>query len=740
MRRFAHLCGWVLKLALALACGGGLLCPATASAEDPHKAIKTPAAWKAGEAVRPTAWGLTPVTNPAVPAVKDAGWPRTELDRFVLATMEAQGLKPVGDADRAVLLRRVSYDLVGLPPTPQEIEAFVADKSPHAFETVVDRLLASPQFGERWGRHWLDVARYAESTGSSRNYPYHYAWRYRDWVIDALNRDKPYDQFIREQIAGDLLPARSPAQRDQQQIATGFLAVGVKDLNEKNHAQYVMDVVDDQIDVTSRAVLGLTVACARCHDHKFDPISQSEYYGLAGIFRSTDVLAGVTPKKKGGNKDYGAPEQLIELGVGGVGSSAVSRAVQPKAELSKRELRKARKADLPVPLATAAPAAPITPVLAAPAATDPLSAALEHVAADVADTGPSKLKGQKAMGVRDDSAPGDVRLCIHGDVDTLGDTVPRGFVHAVTPVLQSTFKTSGSGRLELAHWLTRPENPLTARVEVNRIWMHLFGQGIVPTTDNFGAAGEPPSDPRLLDHLASQFVADGWSVKKMIRTIVLSRVYQLGSEMSVANAQIDGGNRFLWRSNQRRLDAEAIRDSMLAASGSLSLARPGPSPVMLLPNQEINGKKGRNTVGELENSSRSVYLPILRGDVPKTLDTFDFGDPSNLIARRDVTTVPSQALFMMNSTRVMDQSRLMAQALLAVPGLDDVGRIELGYRRVFGRSPSESERDRGVQFICEANGPVQEGQLKNKKADGRLTAWSGFCQALLGSAEFRYVQ
>ncbi len=623
-------------------------------------------------------WAWQPLKRAAPPAVRDAAWPSDDLDRFIMARLEEKGLAPVGPADPYTLIRRVTFDLTGLPPTPEDVEAFAKDPSPAAFEKVVDRLLGSPRFGERWGRHWLDLARYGESAGSTRNVPYPNAWRYRDYVIESFNKDKPYDLFVREQVAGDLLPGAG----DEERIATGFLVLGSKDLNERNNEQYLMDSIDDAIDTTSRAVLGLTVSCARCHDHKFDPIPTADYYALAGILKSTVLLPGVANRGRGGGQNYNHPELLIPLGTKAV--SPLS-APEPEDRNPKRKARQLAKAKLAEP---------------APPAGSPL-----------------------AMGVRE-GTPVDARIYIRGDVDSPGATVPRGVLSLLKPIQMSA---RSSGRLALADWLAGPENPLTPRVMANRIWKHLFGEGLVYTVDNFGTTGDKPSHPELLDHLALRFREAGGSVKKLVRAIVLSRTYRLSGEGRARNSEVDPGNVLLWRANRKRLDAEAIRDAILTVGGKLELTPPAGSPVANLPPGQpiggLGGKKG-SSYGETENRHRSVYLPIVRDYVPDFLEVFDFAEPSTLTGRRDTTTVATQALMLLNSRFVLDQSKAFAERMLARPFADDGARVEAAYLAALARPPSPEERSRALKFLCESARPA---------------AWQGFCQALLAGAEFRYL-
>ncbi len=733
-----------------------------------------------------------PVPQPAAKA-----WPRTDIDRFVLTALEAKGLKPVADSDPRALIRRINFDLIGLPPTPEEVDAFVADsiRNPQsAIHNLTDRLLASPQFGERWGRHWLDVARFAESTGKERNFTFPEAWRYRDWVIASVNADKPYDQFIVEQIAGDLLPAKNDAERDAHVIATGFLALGPKGLNERNREQFRMDLVDDQIDATSRAVLGLTVACARCHDHKFDPIPQKDYYAMAGIFRSTATFYG-TGEGAGAAKNRNGTPLIALTPPPAADGSPLPAAPAPVAAISVSEpqlpaaiardpkrtemfasLSPAKRAALLERFGKSAKASPIPPPAAkAPAAAEPpLPAYLANdpeKAKRFANLSPERKaevlqrlgKGAKAgkafgrkgktasepdsanavppgnpraMGVREGTAA-DAAILIRGEVDHRGDTVPRGVVTVLTTGTPPAMPANASGRLELAQWITAPENPLTARVMVNRVWQHLFGQGLVSTPDNFGATGTAPSNPALLDHVALQFVRDGCSVKKLVRSIVLSRTYQLSTAHDSANIAADPDNVLLWRASPRRLDAEAIRDAMLAASGQLDLTPLAGSVVARVGDGYI-GRGIQPSAFKRDSNKRSVYLPIVRDFVPEALEVFDFAEPSLVVAARDVTNVPSQALFLMNDAFVMNQSKAMAQRILATP-LDYPQRIALAYQLTLSRLPTAAERTRADQYLrSEASQliPIKNGQV----ADASEASWATFCQALFACAEFRYLR
>jgi hypothetical protein len=689
-------------------------------------------------------WAFKKPQSAAVPQPLPGDWPRSDLDPFILTALEAKNLKPVVDADPRALIRRITFDLTGLPPTPEEVEAFaksaIADRQ-SAIEALVDRLLASPQFGERWGRHWLDVARFAESTGKERNFTFPEAWRYRDWVIAAVNADKPYDQFIVEQIAGDLLPAADAAERDAHLVATGFLALGPKGLNEKNREQFRMDLVDDQIDATSRAVLGLTVACARCHDHKFDPIPTRDYYALAGIFRSTDTCFGTA----GGRQNKNGTDLLALSSAETFAPAPVAKEVTPTAPAATAEARLAAflaaNPDKAKRFASLPPAKKerlmarfvqegVLPTAGGKAAGGKKGARYAAAPAPTASGVP------QAMGVREGRA-GDSPIFIRGEVDHRGETVPRGVVTVLTEGAPPSMPATSSGRLELARWLTASENPLTARVMVNRVWLHLFGQGLVTTPDNFGATGTTPSHPALLDHLALQFMRDGWSVKKLVRSIVLSRAYQLSSAHDSTNFAADPDNVLLWRASPRRLDAEAIRDAILAASGQLDLAPLDGSVVAKVGDGYI-GKGIRPAAFKTDSNKRSVYLPIVRDFVPEVLEVFDFAEPSLVVGARDVTNVPAQALYLMNDPFVLAQAAAMAKRILAAP-FGDPQRIELAYQLTLSRPPSDTERARADEFLRTAQTGVIP--VKNASAsDASVTAWATFCQALFACAEFRYLK
>ncbi len=717
-------------------------------------------------------WAWQPLTNPKVPSVKDAAWAKDDVDRFLLAAIETKSLKPVGDADKVVLIRRVTFDLTGLPPTPTDIEAFVMDTTPQAFEKVVDRLLASSAFGERWGRHWLDVARYGESTGPSRNIPYPHAWKYRDYVIDAVNADIPFDRFIREQIAGDLLPATDAKERDRQLTATGFLALGVKDVNQRFKVRFIMDNADEQIDAVTRSVLGLTVSCARCHDHKFDPIPTTDYYALAGIFTSTDNAAGVRNKMGGGGLDYYDPSMLVKL----TGApSAADPAKVAKLTAGVAEAKKAWDAirGTPEGLKKAADGFPTQ---------RPIRLKFEALEAELNALIDPSASGQSVHGARDSKTITDTEVRVRGEAEKLGPVVPRGFLTTFDVPGSAKVNPKQSGRLELAEWLTSAKNPLAPRVAVNRVWQHLFGTGIVNTVDNFGVTGGTPSHPELLDYLAARFVADGWSVKKLVRQLVLTRAYQLGSETTDAHRTADPANRLVWRHSPRRLSAEEMRDATLAAAGVLNTKRPGPSPATALKMIEMrdNGPEAKTINDKADSATyRSVYLPLLRGVTPHALEAFDPVDQTLVSGIRDTTTVPGQALFLLNSVFVRKQALSFAERVLKDKDATDADRVRTAYRLSLGRLPTDKELDRAKAFlgdyesayreylitnppkavpppkkgpepkkgneppfdpdqIDQTGEPITEASVQPK--DAKTAAWLAFTQALIGSAEFRYVK
>ena len=633
-------------------------------------------------------WSLQPISDPKPPKVQNTAWPRQSLDAFVLAKIEQNGLQPAPDAEAATLKRRLSFDLVGLPPSDSSDLSEPSD--------YVDALLNSPHFGEKWARHWLDVARYAESNGNdglSRNPSFPHAWRYRDYVIRAFNEDLPYDRFIAEQIAGDLLPADSPEQRDRQLIATGLLALGAKPAKAMNE-NFEMDVIADQINVIGSGILGLSIGCARCHDHKTDPIPTRDYYALAGIFRSTETLWGAAA-----HQSLTAPQTpLHEL--------QATAKVQPRAELE-----------------------PI--IKANPPRRTPAKPTFKYAA-----------DAPLAMGVRDAKKIEDCKLNIDGESKKLGPAIPRGFLSACGGGTVANLKQSG--RLELAQWLASPRNPLTARVFVNRVWLHLFGEGLVTTPNDFGLSGERPTHPELLDHLATRFMREGWSIKKLIRTIVLSRTYQqtslerrakgIESQTLVSReaSELSALRPSLFAIHlRRRLDAETIRDTMLFATGDLN---PQPASGSLIQHHDV-------LINELPSlhqpsNQRSIYLLMLRNSMPPELTPFNLPDATTVLDKRDRSALATQSLYLLNNAFIIEQSRRFAQRLLQTDA-EAEERITKAYRDALGRDATAAELQRGLDFLREADAMLVSTETDHSRRE--LDTWAAFCQALLASNELHYV-
>jgi mono/diheme cytochrome c family protein len=976
-------------------------------------------------------WAFQPVTDPPVPAVRDADWVRSPIDAFILAKLEAKGLRPAASADKYALLRRVTFDLTGLPPTPKEIEAFVNDDSPGAFEKVVDRLLESPSYGERWGRHWLDIARYADSNGLDENTAFGNAWRYRDYVIKSFNQDKPYDEFLREQIAGDLLP--DAGEKPDRLTGTGFLALGPKLLAEPDKQKMKMDIADEQLDTLGKAVLGLTLGCARCHDHKFDPIPQRDYYSLLSIFTSTRTMKNLATVAQAferplptGEKaeDAAARERKIEeklavvnrltdelrakvladaranvagyllatadargrAGVARMASGNVPGAIVVEAEKYKKgtadkadtgygegigiilsydpthtraeyaitvpkageyelELRYAARESRPVrvsvdgtvvlpeaakattggwnpehqawkpegrirlqegkntlaieahgllphidklavlpvePIETttatrpsagtlvevarkrkliaefvtgwadylrqakvddalfgpwkavaglpdagfeqaagqiltkfretapaglvdgpvpktlgelaarygkvlpqtetgkkllADPAGPFAlktplpqdPELYYPADVARMSAATRELDAIRATAPPvvhvlAVEEGAKYPEVKADGRPRNLFVQVRGNYLTPGEEAPPVFPRILAGENPTPFATiegdipaaepnqtrygqarNTSGRLELANWITDPKHPLTARVIVNRIWQHHFGEGIVRSPDNFGRLGERPSHPELLDWLATRFVEGGWSIKKLHKLILLSSTYQQASmiadsninrQSAIGNPQtVDPENRLLWRFNRQRLEAEPIRDALLAVTGNLDDRMGG----TLLNNGNftyVNNENSTNTA-RYDNHRRSVYLPVIRNTLFDFFQVFDFAEPHVTNGRRASTVVAPQALYLLNSAFAKEQARVFAAELFKGPG-DDVGRVRLAYLKAYGRPASDDEVSQALVYVSRYESAL--GATEKDPSKRRPRAWQSFCQVLFAGSEFIYVE
>ena len=778
-------------------------------------------------------WSFRQLATPTQPAVKDPTWIRTPVDAFILAELEKHELHPAPTADKRTLIRRATFDLIGLPPTPEEVEAFIADSSPNAFDKVIERLLASPQYGERWGRHWLDVARYADSNGMDENVAYGHAWRYRDYVVRAFNDDKPYDQFLIEQLAGDLLPAGEQSSREECLTATGFLALGARVLAEPDVRKLEMDIIDEQMDTLGKAFLGMTFGCARCHDHKFDPVTTADYYAMAAIFRSTKSLAEerlgaikfwyehplATPEQLEAKKNHEAKvkEQTSKLarfssetraklkaelqehaaeylaaaaelpedpGYSQVQELAAKRGLRARYLLTCRQyldrhsehpffekwrelaakaapqqirdhysrlftdaaaaLKQAKakdpKAEAPADPALAAAHAALNDIagfLAIPdkdadAFDDTMLANAEQMKNELMALQDQAPDPPALMGVRDDAISRTLPIHIRGSYLTLGKEVERGFPEVMrTSFSKPLLPAKQSGRLELARWMASSEHPLTARVMVNRIWRWHFGRGIVGSTDNFGVLGDKPSHPELLDWLARTFIESGWSVKDMHRVIMRSSAYQMASAHPSAGqvssapdpAMVDPENKLLWRANIQRLEAEEIRDALLASSGSLSREVGGKT--IPLHNREFVFNHTSKDHTTYETPRRALYLPIIRNHLYDMLEQFDYPDPTMPTGSRNATVVAPQALIMLNAPIAMQAADMLAAKLCRSPG-DDEARIQQAYAALFSRPASAHEAERVLTFVRRHSNPKE--------------AWALLCQTLMASNEFMYLR
>ena len=794
-------------------------------------------------------WSFEPVANPEPPPVARQDWPRTPIDRFILAKLEEQGLKPAPPADKLALLRRATFDLTGLPPSVEAIERFLNDNSPDAFDKVIGRLLDSPRYGEHWGRHWLDVARYADSTGNDEDHKYPHAWRYRDYVIDVFNRDLPYDEFILEQIAGDLLPKTGRPETDRRRIiATGFLALGPKAVAQQDKIRMVYDVYDEQLDVVSKSILGLSITCARCHDHKFDPILTRDYYSLISVFASTrsfvDPTAHVSemfmkplvlPEE---HQIYLDHKKKIDDRKQTQGK-LVEKEKERFAEAESRRLADymlaahriyaqgadpgelSRKLDLKESILKRwagylKPGQGFRPHLLAwrrsgedqraSVAKDyqekfrqrlhEWNRELEAWRQRVEKAGPEEAKEDRPKFIpgrdrffhevylqgnpRDDSyqtpfilKPSDTRLFseehretivrlqkeieqldkesppepdmanavedgevveqkvfVRGDPANPGEEAPKVSPKVFDPRCRPMEASQGSGRLQLARWIIQPEHPLTARVMVNRVWHWHFGQGLVRTPDNFGAKGEAPTHPRLLDFLAREFRKNGWSVKYLHRLIMRSSAYRMASSRSELTARTDPRNLWLSHFPRRRLKVEEIRDGMLTLDDSLDLKMGG--TLQSGTGYQPENSSERLSVDPETQRLRTIYLPLRRANLPPLLNLFDFGDATTSSGERLQTNVAPQALFMLNSHFVETRSRGLAELLLKDPNSSDRERLHLAHLRTLSRHPQSEELDRALDYI-------RGFQERSSGDESRLRGWQSYCKALLSSNAFIYV-
>jgi len=596
-------------------------------------------------------WAFKPIKNPPIPEVQDTNWVANPVDSFILARLEKENMKPSPAADKRTLIRRATYDLTGLPPTPDEVQAFVDDHSPDAYPKLVDRLLATPEYGERWGRYWLDTARYADTKGDikqNEDVPlFPYAWTYRDYVVRSFNEDKPFNRFVVEQIAADKL---APGKDRETLAALGFLALGPRFNDNKN------DIYNDRIDVVCKGFLGLTVTCARCHDHKFDPIPQKDYYSLRGIFDSS-VEPAEEPMIEAPKMTTEYTEFLHER------NTLNQEIAQDQMELKAKRGMKGDKKDI--------------------------RKDINDYRRQIARLELTNMAAPACATVLyDSSKPHDSPVFIRGEAENKGDMAPRRFLEILSAPSRPVF-AYGSGRLELANAIISPYNPLTSRVLVNRVWLHHFGEGIVTTPDDFGNQSDPPSHPELLDYLAITFMKEGWSIKKLHRLIMLSSTYQQSSANNPRYAQIDPQNRLLWRANIHRLEFEAVRDSVLAIGGQLDLT--------------VGGRPVRLDLGEGGFSHRrTLYGMIDRRNLPELYSQFDFANPDITTGKRYETTVPQQSLFMMNNPLVVELSRKLVNQEDFDELKTEEARIKFLYERIFQRDPTDVEIKLGLNFIDES--------------------------------------
>jgi hypothetical protein len=760
-------------------------------------------------------WSFQPVKDPRPPKVKNEAWVKSPIDRFVLAKLEEKGLKPVSDADKRTLIRRATFDLTGLPPTPDEVEEFLKDASPNAFEKVVDRLLASTAYGEKWGRHWLDVVRYADTAGDNSDYPVTAAYRYRNYVIESFNQDKPYDQFIREQIAGDILagvgakhrtpsvdgklpeeeedeaevpgvkkPSAAEIEKSRQEkiIATGYLATSRR-FGSRNKEMNL--TIDDTIDNLGKTFLGLSASCARCHDHKFDPIPQRDYYALYGIFNSirysfpgaeiyphpAEMVALVGGKeaenfykqqKELSEIDDAIERMKTERGVAArnkkmkeeaAASAASNKEAKPseakrnnesggeqesKAEAQKETVTNNLPADYDRDINNNRTAQASTRM------PDEVEAEWTRVRLRQSELHARYLNVPKAYAVVE-GLPANARIHRKGDPRSLGDEVPRGFL-TILGGQQIPKDHNGSGREFLANWIADANNPLTARVMVNRIWAYHFGKGIVQTPNDFGARGRAPTHPELLDWLTSRFIESGWSIKKMHKLMMLSRVYQLSSSESVpravasgpgvvaANTAIDVNNDYLWRFNRRRLEAEEIRDSVLAISGALDRSMGGAHPFPPEPTWRFTQHVQFFAV--YDTNRRSVYVMQQRLKKHPFFEVFDGADTNATTEARAQSITPVQALFLMNSPFMHEQSDNFAVRVgMAYNTIRE--RIDYAFRLAYGRAAGLPEVGEAQSYLQQTraelmaeNTPVD--QLNRK-------ALASYLRVVMSSNEFLYV-
>jgi len=723
-------------------------------------------------------WAFQPVSNPKPPLVKDTAWPLDPLDHFILKPLEAKSIKPVGDADRYTWLRRVSLDLTGLPPTAKDIESFSKDTSSDAYANAVDGLLNSKAYGERWARHWLDLTGYADMIGTSNGVFAEHAWRYRDYLINAFNADKPFDEFVREQIAGDLMPSKSVEDRAENITATGFLMVGDIEIVNPDKAKMETDHIDSQMIKIGQTFMGMTLGCVRCHDHKFDPIGVDDYYGIAGMLRSSPsshkmpdmgvwstlnstvlpetaaqlavrkkleaeneqrIVGFKAEQKKLTDEKAVVTKQLAALGKSTARASQVAASDNAERNVPKSAPTSEKKsAGLPESVGKNSPDKD-----ALTTRRDEIDAQLKKLGDSIKHADFFKDKTPKAFAMSDGPKPADMPVYVRGNPYAPSTVVPRGTLRVASWDKFPVIPAGQSGRLQFADWLADKRNPLTARVTVNRIWQKLFGTGIVPSVDYFGTRGDVPTNPELLDHLASRFMRGGWSQKAFLRSLVLSRTYRLSSSNDALAMKLDPENKLFWRMNRQRLDAEALRDSMLAISGELTRDSGGPALVLEEPEncgslalKGVNPPNYRHAKPRpTQEFERTLYLPVLRGGTagPDRLRAFfDFVDPAGTAGQRNQTVVPTQSLFLLSNDLLRKRATTLADQLITAES-NELARLEALWLRVLNRPITSTEREEATAFL----GNV-EPLIKTVKGRPALDSikWRELCHSLLAANEF----
>ncbi|WDE99222.1 PSD1 and planctomycete cytochrome C domain-containing protein [Lentisphaera profundi] len=676
-------------------------------------------------------WSMQKPTYQAAQKNGSPEWSQNEIDRYIYADLSEHKLTPNPIAKSNELVRRLYFDLIGLPPSPGEIERFNSHYKHNpksAMTHTANELIMSSHFGEKWGRHWLDVARYAETTGQGRNMSYPHAWRYRDYVIDSFNQDKPYNIFLQEQIAGDLLKTKTDEEWVNNLVATSFLALGSKALPEDDKRKFNADLVDEQIDLVTRGVMGLSVSCARCHDHKFDPIPQKDYYALAGIFQSSKTYYGTTS-----NAQNRHPSSLIKLPTKNVPN--ITKPISPSelaqlkdklkdAESKMRQARMSRRNAMENN--TGKDAQSLQRDIGK--TQNQFYAVQEQINSVDANGQPISF----CMGMQPSTLT-NAKILERGEVNRPGQEIPRGFVQIINPKnIEIGDKTNG--RKELAYWISSKDNPLTARVMANRIWMKLMGQALVRSPDNFGKTGSLPSNQKLLDYLALDFMKEDWSVKNLVRSIVLSRAYQSSSTYKATNFKTDPDNKYFWRVEPKKLEAEAIRDSILQIAGKIDITPPIASDLAKL-GQVTLGRAKRLEI-DIAAPYRSVYIPIVRDQLPDILQAFDFPASMTSSSVREANNTAAQALYMLNSDFVLDMSSSLAKRLIHnEKSLDK--QISLAFELCLGRSPKSHELSNAKKLYQMF---YNSSELKKNEKSTRMNlALSSVCQSLFASAEFRYL-